>query len=63
MAVPPKKRLRAKRARFYRHQLDQALFLGGREYQRLFDSTQIGLVRSVDLERTRVSGGLRALIL
>jgi hypothetical protein len=44
---------------FHRRQLDQTLFLGGREYQRLFDSTQVALVRSVDLSKTKVSGGQR----
>jgi hypothetical protein len=39
-----------------RRQIDPPQFLGGREYQALFDKTQIGLVRSVDLSKTRVSG-------
>jgi hypothetical protein len=40
-----------------RHQLGQAQYLGGREYQQLHDATQVGLVRSVDLAKTKVSGG------
>jgi hypothetical protein len=39
-----------------RRQIDRPQFLGGREYQALFDKTQIGLVRSVDLSKTKVSG-------
>jgi hypothetical protein len=64
-AVPPKPRVRAV-ARlkedplgrmFHRRQLDRALFLSGREYQALFDSTQVAIVRSVDLSKTKISGG------
>jgi hypothetical protein len=40
-----------------RHQLGEAQYLSGREYQLLHDSTQVGLVRSVDLSKTKVSGG------
>jgi hypothetical protein len=39
-----------------RRQIDRPQYLGGREYQALFDATQIGLVRSVDLSKTKVSG-------
>jgi len=42
-----------------RHQVDESQYLGGREYQRLYDSTQVALVRSVDWSKTRVSGGQR----
>ena len=42
-----------------RHQLGQAQYLGGREYQQLHDATQVGLVRSVDLAKTKASGGQR----
>jgi hypothetical protein len=42
-----------------RRQIDRPQFLGGREYQALFDKTQIGLVRSVDLSKTKVSGTQR----
>jgi hypothetical protein len=40
-----------------RHQLGQAQYLGGREYQQLHDTTQVGLVQSVNLAKTKVSGG------
>jgi hypothetical protein len=40
-----------------RHQVDQAQYLGAREYQRLYDATQVALVRSVDLSKAKVSGG------
>jgi hypothetical protein len=42
---------------FARRQLGRSEFLGGREYQQLYDATQVALVRSVDLEKTKVSGG------
>jgi hypothetical protein len=42
-----------------RHQIDRAQFLGGRQYQELYDATQRGHVRSVDLEKTRVMFGPR----
>jgi hypothetical protein len=37
-----------------RRQIDRVQFLGAREYQGLFDSTQRGHVRSVDLTKTKV---------
>jgi hypothetical protein len=40
-----------------RHQVDRHQHLAGREYQQLYDATQVGLVRSVDLSKTKVSGG------
>jgi hypothetical protein len=43
---------------FARHQIDQAQFFGGRAYQEHHDAAVIGSVRSVALEKTRVSGGL-----
>jgi hypothetical protein len=39
------------------HQIDRAQFLGAREYQELYDTTQRGHVRSVDL--TKNEGRLR----
>jgi hypothetical protein len=42
-----------------RHQCDEAQYLGGREYQQLYDATQVALVHSVDLSKTKVSGGKR----
>jgi hypothetical protein len=43
-----------------RHQIDRAQFLGAREYQELYDTTQRGTVRTVDLSKTKVSGVLPA---
>jgi hypothetical protein len=41
-----------------RHQIDRAQLLGAREYQKLYDTTQRGTVRSIDLSETKVSGVL-----
>jgi hypothetical protein len=43
-----------------RRQIDKPQFLGGREYQMLYDKTQIGFVRSVDWLKTKVSGVQRS---
>jgi len=40
-----------------RHQCDEAQYLGGRQYQQLHDATQVALVRSIDLSKTKISGG------
>jgi hypothetical protein len=41
-----------------RRQIDQAQYLGAREYQAVYDACQIGSMRSVDLEKLKVDGGL-----
>ena len=43
---------------FARHQVDAAQFQGARLYQQLADQAMLGAVRSVDLGKTRVSGGI-----
>lgn len=43
---------------FARRQIDQSQFAAGREYQQAYDLAVIGRIRSVDLTRTKVSGGL-----
>ena len=40
-----------------RHQIDQAQYSAARAYQELVDTATIGAVRSVDLSKTKVSGG------
>jgi hypothetical protein len=45
---------------FARHQISEPQFLGGRASQTHHDASQVGSIRSVDLEKTRVSGGLLA---
>jgi hypothetical protein len=42
---------------YVRRQIDQAQFLGGRAYQEHHDAAVIGSIHSVDLEKTKVSGG------
>jgi hypothetical protein len=42
---------------FARHQIDRPQYLGGRGYQELVEVAQIGAMRSVDLGKTKVSGG------
>jgi hypothetical protein len=42
---------------FARHQIDRSQYLGGRSYQELIEVALIGSMRSVDLGKTRVSGG------
>jgi hypothetical protein len=39
-----------------RRQIDQAQFMAGRAYQELIDRAEVSGVRSVDLEKTRISG-------
>jgi hypothetical protein len=43
---------------FARRQIDQPQYLGGREYQSIYDATQIGSLGSVDLTKMKVDGGL-----
>jgi hypothetical protein len=45
---------------YARRQIDQPRFLAGRSYQECHDAAVIGAIRSVDLSRTKVSGGLPA---
>jgi hypothetical protein len=45
---------------FARRQIGQPQFLAGREYQECHDAAIITAVRSVDLSKTKVSGGLPA---
>ena len=42
---------------YARHQIDQPQYLGAREYQKTADAAMLSAVRSVDLTRTKVSGG------
>jgi hypothetical protein len=41
-----------------RHQIDEAQYKAARAYQQTADRAMLGAVRSVDLSRTKVSGGL-----
>ena len=41
-----------------RHQIDELQYKAARAYQQTADQSTLGTVRSVDLSRTRVSGGL-----
>src|SRR5262245_28012928 len=43
---------------FARRQIDQPQYLGGSGYQAIHASTQIGSVRSIDVGKTKVDGGL-----
>jgi hypothetical protein len=45
---------------YARKQIDQSQFLAGRTYQQHHDAAIIGSVRSIDLSKTKVSGGLAA---
>jgi hypothetical protein len=40
-----------------RHQIDAAKFMAGRHWQRLYEASQIGTLRGMDLTRERVDGG------
>ena len=42
-----------------RRQIDEAQFKGARAYQQVIDQAQLGTLRSTDLTKTRVSGGLQ----
>jgi hypothetical protein len=43
-----------------RHQIDEAQYKAARVYQQAADEATLGAVRSIDLEKTKVSGGLPA---